>query len=59
MTLVLQNNDFDKACEVMEKLDKEHGSIVGVPEFQTLSLFVDKCIEEKTPSRAVVGTSFW
>ncbi|XP_018570454.1 protein PTCD3 homolog, mitochondrial [Anoplophora glabripennis] len=53
MTLVLQNNEFSKACQVMEKLDKGHGSIVGVPKFEDLSLFVDKCIEDKAPSRAI------
>lgn len=57
MFLLLQDNDFGKASEIMEKLDKGHGTIVGVPKFETLSLFVDKCIEEKTPSRAIVGTS--
>ncbi|KAJ8922045.1 hypothetical protein NQ315_008686 [Exocentrus adspersus] len=53
MTLLLKNDDFSKACAVMEKLDKGHSSIVGIPKFETLSLFVDKCIENKAPSQAI------
>ncbi|KAJ8926147.1 hypothetical protein NQ314_021515 [Rhamnusium bicolor] len=37
----------------MDKLDKGHHSIVGVPKLEVLSLFLDQCIEEKSPSRAI------
>ncbi|XP_030751903.1 protein PTCD3 homolog, mitochondrial [Sitophilus oryzae] len=53
MTLALQNNDFEKASTVMEKLDKGHTTIVGVPKFEALSLFVDHCIKNKAPSKAI------
>ncbi|KAG5898592.1 hypothetical protein JTB14_016603 [Gonioctena quinquepunctata] len=53
MTLVLKNKEFEKACILMEKLDKGHHTIVGVPKYESLSLFVDHCIENKAPSRAI------
>ncbi|CAH0552989.1 unnamed protein product [Brassicogethes aeneus] len=53
LTLVTRNKDFIKSCTVMDKLDKGHSTIVGVPKIEALSLFVDQCIEEKQPSRAI------
>ncbi|KAL1491584.1 hypothetical protein ABEB36_012159 [Hypothenemus hampei] len=53
LTLVLRNGDFTKACDVFEKLDDKHNIIVGVPSFDSLSLFVDHCIANKSPSRAI------
>ncbi|KAJ8979588.1 hypothetical protein NQ317_019476 [Molorchus minor] len=53
MALALRNNDFGKACIIMDKLDKEHNKIVGVPKMEVLSLFVDHCIVQKSPSRAI------
>lgn len=55
MTLVLNNNEFDKACSIMDMLDKGQHSILGVPKFETLSQFVDQCIERRTPMRAIVS----
>lgn len=54
MILVLRNDDFDMACNVMDLLSKEQHSILGVPNINALSSFVDKCIERKAPTRAVV-----
>ncbi|XP_050305305.1 protein PTCD3 homolog, mitochondrial [Anthonomus grandis grandis] len=53
LTLVLRNNDFQNGCTIMEKLDSKHSSIVGVPSFESLSLFVDMCIKNKSPSKAI------
>ncbi|CAG9769345.1 unnamed protein product [Ceutorhynchus assimilis] len=53
MIVLLRNDNFEKACTVMNKLDHQHQSIVGVPCFEALSLFVDHCIKNKAPSRAI------
>ncbi|CAG9853906.1 unnamed protein product [Phyllotreta striolata] len=53
MALLLRNNDFEQGCKIMEKLDKEHQTIPGVPRLEDLELFIDHCIENKMPSRAI------
>ncbi|CAH1176490.1 unnamed protein product [Phaedon cochleariae] len=53
MILLLRNNEYEKACTIMDKLDKGHNTVVGVPKYEALSMFVDHCIENKAPSRAV------
>jgi pentatricopeptide repeat domain-containing protein 3 len=53
LMLLLKNREFEKACTVMEKLDKNQQNIAGVPKIEALSLFVDQCIEEKAPSKAI------
>lgn len=55
LTLIIRQKDFQKACVVMDKLDKGHSIIAGVPKLEALSLFVDQCIEEKAPSKAIVS----
>lgn len=55
LMLLLKNKEFEKACTVMEKLDKNQQNIAGVPKIEALSLFVDQCIEEKAPSKAIVS----
>lgn len=54
MTLVLQNRDFAKSYIIMQKLEKEQQNILGVPKLEALSFFVDHCIEQKFPSKAIV-----
>ncbi|ERL94174.1 hypothetical protein D910_11456 [Dendroctonus ponderosae] len=53
MILLLRNSDFENASLVMHKLIHQHQKIVGVPSFDALDLFVDHCIINKTPSRAI------
>ncbi|XP_017778840.1 PREDICTED: protein PTCD3 homolog, mitochondrial [Nicrophorus vespilloides] len=53
MIMVLRNNDFEKAFEVMQKLDKGMHSVVGVPKLDALSMFMDHCIKEKLPTTAI------
>lgn len=55
LTLLLWNSEFNKACDIMQLLDKEQHTILGVPKFEALSLFVDHCIQQKIPSRAIVS----
>lgn len=56
MELVLANDDFKRASTVMEKLDKNHHVILGVPNFEALSTYVNHCIEMKSPTQAIVST---
>ncbi|XP_028132318.2 protein PTCD3 homolog, mitochondrial [Diabrotica virgifera virgifera] len=53
LLLILRNDDFEKACIIMDKLDKDHQTIAGVPDIEALECFVDSCIERKAPSRAI------
>lgn len=55
MQLVLNNNDFNKGCTIMEKLDKSHQSILGVPQFEAMLAFGEHCIKEKAPTLAIVS----
>lgn len=54
MIALLRYNDFEKASIVMTKLDKDHHKIVGVPKIEALSMYIDHCIKEKSPSGAIV-----
>lgn len=55
LIVVLRNNDFERGYTVFEKLNREQQKIVGVPSFDALSLFVDHCIKNKSPSKAIVS----
>lgn len=55
ITLLLRNKEFEKADEAMQILDKNQDRIVGVPRLEALSLYVDECIKQKFPSRAIVS----
>lgn len=59
MILLLRNSDFENASLVMNKLIHQHQKIVGVPSFDALELFVDHCIINKVPSRAIVSTDIF
>ncbi|XP_063930693.1 small ribosomal subunit protein mS39 [Zophobas morio] len=53
LILLVRQKDFEKACKVMDRLDKNQQTIAGVPKIEALALFVDLCIEEKVPSRGI------
>ncbi|XP_057651998.1 protein PTCD3 homolog, mitochondrial [Diorhabda carinulata] len=53
MLLVLRNGDFQKACTIMDKIDRGHQTVVGVPQIEALESFVDYCIKNKAPTRAI------
>lgn len=38
----------------MEKLDLDHQKIVGVTRIEPLEMYLDYCIQEKAPSKAIV-----
>lgn len=57
LILLLRNKDFDKSVTVMNTLDRNHTTIVGIPKLEALARFIDACIEEKKPSHAIVCTS--
>ncbi|KAF5301509.1 hypothetical protein FQR65_LT08812 [Abscondita terminalis] len=51
--LLLRNDDYEKACDVMDKLQNDQSMVPGVPSFESLQLFVNHCIKEKLPSKAI------
>ncbi|KAK4883101.1 hypothetical protein RN001_006420 [Aquatica leii] len=53
MTLLLKNDDFEKACIVMDKLQNDQTTVLGVSSFEALELFVNHCVKEKLPSKAI------
>lgn len=55
ITVLLRNREFVKADEAMEVLDKNQDKIIGVPKLEAFSLYVDECIQQKLPSRAIVS----
>lgn len=54
MLLLLRNNEFEKAWNILELLEREQHSILGVPRIEALALFVNKAIEFRMPSRGIV-----
>ncbi|KAI4458769.1 pentatricopeptide repeat domain-containing protein 3 [Holotrichia oblita] len=54
LTLLLRNQDFEKATEIVEKLDADHQKVVGVPGIEPLKMYLDYCIRENAPSKAIV-----
>lgn len=55
LLLVSKAKEFEKACVILERLDKNQNSIVGVPKVEALIYFVEQCIEEKAPTKAIVS----
>lgn len=53
ITLTLRNNDFEKASKVMDKLENNQQSVLGVPQFDVLKLYLDHCIKQKLPSNGI------
>ncbi|KAF5280612.1 hypothetical protein FQA39_LY05260 [Lamprigera yunnana] len=53
ITLLLRNDNFDRACIAMDKLQNDLHTIVGVPSFDVLKLYVEHCIQQKVPSRGI------
>lgn len=51
LTVLLRNNNFDKATEVMGRLI-DGQRVIGVSKIEALSLYVDHCILQKVPSEA-------
>ena len=54
MTILLENNKFEKACEVMSRLINDVNMIIGTPKIESLSNFIDYCIQNMVPSVAIV-----
>lgn len=53
LTLCCRSQDFDKALQIFVKLDKEQHKIVGTPDPIALKLYIQLCIDQKLPSRAL------
>lgn len=53
LNLCCRHENYTRAVEVFTKLDKDQHSIAGTPQPAALDLFVQLCIEQKQPSRAI------
>lgn len=53
MVLLLHGQQTEKALAVLNKLDKEHHKIVGVPEVSALNILLDACIADNNSEKAV------
>jgi len=51
--LLCRVGEFDRAVEVFERLSTEQHKILGEPDFNSLTEFVNLCIEKKQPSKAI------
>jgi hypothetical protein len=55
MLLCLRCERFDRALDVLTKLEKDQNNIVGVPNFEALQLFTDMCISRNKITEALVS----
>jgi hypothetical protein len=55
MLLCLRCERFDRALDVLNKLEKDQNNIVGVPNIEALQLFMDMCISQNKITEAVVS----
>lgn len=53
LTLLCRMEDFERADIVFQKLDKDQHKVLGEPDIKSIESFVDLCINQKLPSRAV------
>lgn len=53
LLLVLKSNEFEKASKVLEKLSSGVGT--GIPTVEPLQMYLDLCISNKSPSKAIVN----
>lgn len=56
MIVILHADDFDKATTILAKLIKDENQIVGVPESEAFSLYMDACIKNNDLKQAMVCT---
>ena len=54
IVLLLNAGEYHKACEIFKRLrtDKD---IMGLPNLKSLNMFIDKCIDVKEPTQAIVS----
>lgn len=53
--LHLHANEFNKATEILKKLIKDEEHIIGVPDQEVLSLYMELCIENNNTKEAMVS----
>lgn len=58
INVCLFGNNIEKAAEILVKLCKHQNEIIGIPEFQTISLFLDYCIENNNFNELLVSYNF-
>jgi pentatricopeptide repeat domain-containing protein 3 len=58
LTLLCRANNFEKADQVFNKIDKDPHKILGEPKAAAVEDFVRLCITNKQPSRAISSLQF-
>ncbi|RZF47261.1 hypothetical protein LSTR_LSTR004970 [Laodelphax striatellus] len=53
ISVLLNAGRFEKACDVLQKLDKEQQSVLGVPDIRSLQSFIDACLERNDATAAL------
>ncbi|XP_022904837.2 small ribosomal subunit protein mS39 [Onthophagus taurus] len=54
ITILLRNNEFEKSTIIMDKLYGDHHNVMGVPKITSMISYLDHCIKEKLPSKAIM-----
>jgi hypothetical protein len=55
MLLCLRAGKFSRALEVLNKLENDQNSIVGVPNIEVLQFFTDMCISQNKTNEVIVS----
>lgn len=58
INVCLFGDNIEKATEILVKLYKHQNEIIGVPEFQTISLLLDYCVENNNFNELLVSINF-
>lgn len=53
LQLCARDNDIEKSNVIFEKLDKNQHKIVGTPSSKSLEAYIQQCILEKLPTKAI------
>lgn len=56
INVCLFGDNIDKATEIIIKLSKSQNEIIGVPDNQTIELFINYCIEKNNFNELLVCT---
>jgi pentatricopeptide repeat domain-containing protein 3 len=53
LKVLCRTEEFDKATSLMEKLSNDQQKVLGEPEFQAMEDYVNLCVVNKQPSKAI------
>lgn len=59
LQICARNGDLEKSFAIFEKLDKNQHTILGSPSANSLKTYVELCIKEKEPSKAITCLQYY